>query len=185
MVKSGQFPGVEFIPVDYASYSSIRETFRKLYNACLPKGAHSRLVGVFKERRRGGNVDEGGGGGGGYISDHENNLAAAMPSEKAVGNDGGSRGSPGNIIAAVAESGWLEQIQSLLQLAGVVVEIMSIQGASVAVCLEDGTDIVTQASTRWLALVSTTSAFHTLIFYFCGRWFSIGTSVDPSKWPLV
>eukprot|EP00108_Taenia_solium_P002239 TsM_000999000 transcript=TsM_000999000 gene=TsM_000999000 len=144
MVKSGQFPGVEFIPVDYASYSSIRETFRKLYNACLPKGAHSRLVGVFKERRRGGSVDEGGGGGGGSISDHENNLAAAIPSEKAVGSDGGSRGAPGDIIAAVAESGWLEQIQSLLQLAGIMVEIMSIQGASVAVCLEDGTDIVTQ-----------------------------------------
>ncbi|VDK34819.1 unnamed protein product [Taenia asiatica] len=144
MVKSGQFPGVEFIPVDYASYSSIHETFRKLYNACLPKGAHSRLVGVFKERRRGGSVDEVGGGGGGSTSDHENNLAAAIPSEKAVGSDGGSRGAPGDIITAVAESGWLEQIQSLLQLAGIMVEIMSIQGASVAVCLEDGTDIVTQ-----------------------------------------
>ncbi|VDM31890.1 unnamed protein product [Hydatigera taeniaeformis] len=143
MMKSGQFPGVEFISVDYASYSSIRETFRKLYNACLPKGAYSRLVGVFKERRRGGNLDEGGGGGG-SISDHEHNLAAAMPNEKAVGNDGGSRGALGDLIAAVAESGWLEQIQSLLQLAGIVVEIMSIHGASVAVCLEDGTDIVTQ-----------------------------------------
>ncbi|CDS40960.1 myotubularin protein 13 [Echinococcus multilocularis] len=144
MMKSGQFPGVEFISVDYASYSSIRATFRKLYNACLPKDAHSRLVGVFKERRRGGSIDEGGGGGGGFTSDHENNLAAAVPSEKAVGSDGGSRGVPGDIITAVAESGWLEQIQSLLQLAGIIVEIISFQGASVAVCLEDGTDIVTQ-----------------------------------------
>uniref|UniRef100_A0A5K3EUF0 UDENN domain-containing protein n=2 Tax=Mesocestoides corti TaxID=53468 RepID=A0A5K3EUF0_MESCO len=144
-MKSGHFPGVEFIPVDYASHSAIRETFKKLYDACLPKDARSRLGGVFKEHYRGG---EGGVPGG--ASDHENNLATAAPNEKSAlgGGGGGDTGirsrSIGGIIAAIAESGWLEQIQSLLQLAGVLVDILGVQGTSVAVCLEDGSDVVTQ-----------------------------------------
>lgn len=139
-MKSGHFPGVEFICVDYTSYSAIRETFRKLYNACLPKDSRSRFGKVFKESHRGNATGEAG-------SDLENNVAAS--GEKVIGRDGGgnaSRGTPEDVIIAIAESGWLEQIQSLLQLAGVVVDIMSIQGASVAVCLENGVDIATQVS---------------------------------------
>lgn len=157
MMKSGQFPGVEFISVDYPSYSAIRDTFRKLYNACLPKDARSRLGGVFRERHRGG------GGGGSDGSDHESsNLAASSnaPGDRSgSGADGGGRGggTQGDIITAIAESGWLDQIQSLLQLAGVLVDLMSIQGSSVAVCLEDGVDIVAQVK---ISVAKTKFPFH-------------------------
>lgn len=37
-----------------------------------------------------------------------------------------------------------EQLQNIMQLAGAVVDLMDLQGASVMVCLENGWDITTQ-----------------------------------------
>ncbi|XP_023930025.1 myotubularin-related protein 13 isoform X2 [Lingula anatina] len=44
----------------------------------------------------------------------------------------------------VQESEWLQQLQSLMQLSGAVVDLIDLQGSSVMVCLEDGWDITTQ-----------------------------------------
>lgn len=46
----------------------------------------------------------------------------------------------------IEQSEWLEQIRSLLQLSGVVVDLMDLQGSSVTLALEDGWDITAQIS---------------------------------------
>ena len=44
------------------------------------------------------------------------------------------------LLRAVEESEWLKQIQSIVQIAGAVVDLLDIQGSSVMICLEDGWD---------------------------------------------
>ncbi|XP_018572477.1 myotubularin-related protein 13 isoform X2 [Anoplophora glabripennis] len=46
----------------------------------------------------------------------------------------------------VEHSEWLQQIQNIMQLSGAVVDLLDLQGSSVAICLEDGWDITAQVS---------------------------------------
>ncbi|XP_025829760.1 myotubularin-related protein 13 isoform X2 [Agrilus planipennis] len=46
----------------------------------------------------------------------------------------------------VENSEWLQQIQNIMQLSGAVVDLLDLQGSSVAICLEDGWDITAQIS---------------------------------------
>lgn len=41
---------------------------------------------------------------------------------------------------------WLQQIQNIMQLSGAVVDLLDLQGSSVAICLEEGCDITAQVS---------------------------------------
>ncbi|XP_011302109.1 myotubularin-related protein 13 isoform X1 [Fopius arisanus] len=43
----------------------------------------------------------------------------------------------------IESSEWLQQLQNLMQLSGAVIDLMDVQGSSVAVCLEDGWDATT------------------------------------------
>uniref|UniRef100_A0A5K4FFU9 Myotubularin-related protein 13 n=1 Tax=Schistosoma mansoni TaxID=6183 RepID=A0A5K4FFU9_SCHMA len=49
-----------------------------------------------------------------------------------------------NVFTEAHENGWFIQLKSLLELAGTVVDLLDLQGASVALCLENGSDVVAQ-----------------------------------------
>uniref|UniRef100_A0A183SX77 Myotubularin phosphatase domain-containing protein n=1 Tax=Schistocephalus solidus TaxID=70667 RepID=A0A183SX77_SCHSO len=140
LIKSGQFPGVEFVSVEYATHSDIRDAFQKLYKACLPKDSRSRLAAFAG---MGGTTGAGSAPAGGSAAAVGSTAGGGEhePTEKHPGTDASKSA---DIFIAISESGWLTQVQSLLQLAGVVVDVIGFQGASVAVCLEDGWDAVTQ-----------------------------------------
>nr|CAD7393185.1 unnamed protein product [Timema cristinae] len=46
----------------------------------------------------------------------------------------------------IESSDWLQQLQNIMQLGGAVVDLLDVQGSSVMICLEDGSDITAQVS---------------------------------------
>lgn len=46
----------------------------------------------------------------------------------------------------IENSEWLQQLQNIMQLSGAVVDLLDLQGSTVAICLEDGWDITAQVS---------------------------------------
>ncbi|EDW84800.1 uncharacterized protein Dwil_GK14310 [Drosophila willistoni] len=67
-------------------------------------------------------------------------IRACMPSHIANDADGQS------FAKMVEQSDWLQQISSLLQLAGAVVDLIDLQESSVMLSLEDGSDVTAQLS---------------------------------------
>ncbi|XP_044003006.1 myotubularin-related protein 13 isoform X2 [Aphidius gifuensis] len=63
-------------------------------------------------------------------------MRACMPSAPNVEPDQ-------TFYKLIESSEWLQQLQSLMQLSGAVIDLMDVQGSSVAVCLEDGWDTTT------------------------------------------
>lgn len=67
----------------------------------------------------------------------------------------------------IENSEWLQQIQNIMQLSGAVVDLLDLQGSSVAICLEDGWDTTAQvSSTAQLCLdphYRTLEGFRTLV----------------------
>lgn len=49
-------------------------------------------------------------------------------------------------LRLIENSEWLQQIQNIMQLSGAVVDLLDLQGSSVAICLEEGWDITAQVA---------------------------------------
>nr|XP_022903843.1 myotubularin-related protein 13 isoform X2 [Onthophagus taurus] len=46
----------------------------------------------------------------------------------------------------IENSEWLQQLQNIMQLSGAVIDLLDLQGSSVAICLEDGWDVTAQVA---------------------------------------
>ena len=57
-------------------------------------------------------------------------------------------------LSSLEESGWINQLSTLMQLAGAVADLMDIQGSSVLVCLEDGWNSTAQVSSSLFSILS-------------------------------
>lgn len=66
-------------------------------------------------------------------------MRASLPSTISIEPDQ-------SFIKLLEQSDWLQQIRSLLQLSGAVVDLIDLQGSSVSLALEDGWDITSQVS---------------------------------------
>ena len=69
-------------------------------------------------------------------------MQACNPSSAAQGNNAAEK----TFHKLVEQSEWLQLLQSVMQLAGAVTDLMDIQGSSVMLCLEDGWDLTCQVS---------------------------------------
>ncbi|XP_076328826.1 myotubularin-related protein 13-like isoform X2 [Tachypleus tridentatus] len=66
-------------------------------------------------------------------------MRACVPSDPVTDPDQ-------NFYRSIENSEWLNQLQSIMQLSGAVVDLMDVQGSSVMICLEDGWDVTAQVS---------------------------------------
>ena len=69
-------------------------------------------------------------------------MQAAAPSSVAQGSSAGEK----TFMRLVEQSEWLQLLQSVMQIAGAVTDLLDIQGSSVMLCLEDGWDLTCQVS---------------------------------------
>ncbi|VEL10466.1 unnamed protein product, partial [Protopolystoma xenopodis] len=180
LAKSDNFPGIEFFSVDYVNHSAIAASFETLFNACLPKdrgagpssgagsntGASSGVIdsydvgGTASDNRTGSGASEDLGSSAGASSGLGLGSTTSGSGSGGVGGNTGTQGAQKNIHVAMLDCGWLEQLQSLLQLAGAVVDLLDLQGASCALCLEDGRDSVAQVTS--LAQIMLDQEYRTL-----------------------
>ncbi|CAH8512381.1 unnamed protein product [Schistosoma turkestanicum] len=75
---------------------------------------------------------------------HENNASEYMESDHTATSNITNNSKFMNVYIEAHENGWFIHLKSLLELAGTVVNLLDLQGASVALCLENGSDVVTQ-----------------------------------------
>ncbi|VDP81600.1 unnamed protein product [Echinostoma caproni] len=154
LAKHSNLRSVEFVPVDFVSQSAIADSFKILFKACLPhdSGKSSGSGGSSGVQNSPPDLDPvaviagggGGAGGAGGVGTGASCTASGTATSANLTGQTGTGSNSTNIHTAINESGWLIQLQSLLQLAGAVVYLLDTQGSSVALCLEDGTDAVTQ-----------------------------------------
>jgi myotubularin-related protein 5/13 len=86
-------------------------------------------------------------------------MRACVPSSAGADGDGGSGGSGGSgFLQAFEESEWLPQLQSILQIAGVAVDLLDVQGSSVLISLEEGWDFTTQVTSSWINSTASSTA---------------------------
>ncbi|TGZ55039.1 hypothetical protein CRM22_010521 [Opisthorchis felineus] len=140
--KQSHVRSVEFIGVEFFTHSNIAESFKSVIKACMPKdgGKSSAQSNVLAAAVNAAGLSPVASNTQNTISEGESNAwgsggfaATSQPTSSST-----------TVHTAIHDSGWLAQLQSLLQLAGAVVDLLDLHATSVAVCLEDGMDAVTQ-----------------------------------------
>lgn len=110
-------PKTDFIPVDYYDVRHTKAAFKKLMRACIPSSQNQNVEPEHTFHK--------------LVSWDLNTIVIYTKL-------GFSR--------LIENSEWLQQIQNIMQLAGAVVDLLDLQGSSVAICLEEGWDITPQVS---------------------------------------
>ncbi|KAF6777609.1 hypothetical protein AHF37_03113 [Paragonimus kellicotti] len=123
LAKQSNLRSVEFVPVDFACLPT--EASKSFAQTSILAAAGLASVPVASQS-----------------TGQENDAAGNAPASAQSATTTSSTVT--TIHMAVHDSRWLLQLQSLLQLSGAVVDLLDIQGVTVAVCIEDGTDAVTQ-----------------------------------------
>ncbi|CAL8101323.1 unnamed protein product [Calicophoron daubneyi] len=149
ITKHSSFQSVEFVPIDFVSQSAISKSFKELFKACFPAdvsklhAAHKFLTaatnaaGITSAPPVQTNLQD----------TDANDLGSVTPGSATPTVSSTMSGTASTIHTAIFDCGWLSQVQSVLQLAGAVVYLLDIKGVSVALCLENGYDAVTQTIT--------------------------------------
>ncbi|KAF8561412.1 hypothetical protein P879_03099 [Paragonimus westermani] len=138
LAKQSNLRSVEFVPVDFVSQSQIADSFKNLFKACLPTEASKSFAQTSILAAAGlASVPVAS-----QSTGQENDAAGNAPASAQSATTTSSTVT--TMHMAIHDSRWLLQLQSLLQLSGAVVDLLDIQGVTVAVCIEDGTDAVTQ-----------------------------------------
>jgi len=84
---------------------------------------------------------------------YKNFLKAILPAEQVGSTSQSSKSTPTasntaenceTYLKNVQDSGWLDQVSQLLQIAGAIVDVMDIQAASVMIAVDDGRDVTPQ-----------------------------------------
>ncbi|CAH8570392.1 unnamed protein product [Heterobilharzia americana] len=159
-------------PIDYPSVSSVNKCFKGFFKACLPNdsnrsktstkilSAAANTAGIpLDHTSGGGNATNMHSNSGTMAASHFNhNHSQSNNTNSGIVN--GEQTETENITTSLTtntttakllnvfieahENGWFTQLKSLLELAGTVVDLLDLQGASVALCLENGSDVVAQ-----------------------------------------
>jgi len=151
---------VLFVPIDFIEPKQIRTSFKSLLKAILPAEAlqnHNNKQSLTTT-----------------ISATRINSNANLQ-QNVNGNSKQNRSITENYLRTVDESSWLEQVSSMMQIAGAAVDVMDIQGASVMISVDDGMDITPQISSLTQLLMDpyyrTVDGFKTLVQK---EWLSFG-----------
>ncbi|KAK4470174.1 hypothetical protein MN116_005754, partial [Schistosoma mekongi] len=155
------------LPIEYPTASTVTKCFKSFFKACLPNDSHRSKAGTkilsAAANTAGVPFDHN------TISTSNNylNNFSTLGSHfthhnehHSVNNVNGEHIETENVTASTVttsshskfmnvfteahENGWFIQLKSLLELAGTVVDLLDLQGASVALCLENGCDVVAQ-----------------------------------------
>jgi len=73
-------------------------------------------------------------------------MRACLPANPAVNTNSGGGDPENTFLRGVESSEWLSQLSALMRLSGAIIDLIDVQGSSVLLCLEEGSDVVTQVS---------------------------------------
>lgn len=140
MFKAFKLPQIFVLPIEYANTTSVAKSFKGFFKACLPNDpTRFKPVSKFFSKSSSAGPDE-------IIPANESQLVVGGNGVDNVDEDNLKITDCCDIWIAAQEHEWFHQLKSLLELSVTVVNLLEEKRTSVAVCLENGCDIVAQVS---------------------------------------
>nr|CAD7573991.1 unnamed protein product [Timema californicum] len=132
-IKNESAPKTDFIPVEYYDVRHTKAAFKKLMRACIPSSPNPEPEQSFFNYQA--------------LRNRTKNLELVDCMRYELCHLSRRQWKPTLWIAGLIESSdWLQQLQNIMQLGGAVVDLLDVQGSTVVICLEDGSDITAQVS---------------------------------------